>query len=673
MPPSLPSKKRKARETDDVARSIQDLEKQLTTAVSNGSSLNPLADLLDIALESDLVTQLSKAMYALYRVFVVIISNGLLSGPDRTEEAKAVRAWLLERLRTFVDFLTSLLKDEEASLKTSALDILFSLQKHLSSSLTRTGDSKQPPQFHVSHFRSIVSALLLCPPSQRGRGTKKRKTDTDAGADRTLDPDVRDHFVNTWFSVNDDIRWFFLRDAAILISKHPYAEAPQLPGNLLSILERLTTFPTEPAELNSWWVEELGTKPPASKKSKGDEVEDDAADEQAGSDEEDDWRKFFDDPPAKAAAEGKKGAGGRVHTLTIHQSLHSLAAHRAVFTRAWLSLLPELSSGSLEATKLSSLRVLNVLHRGVIPHLTRPILIMDWVSASVDHGGAVGLLALNALFTLMKDYNLDYPSFYTRLYAFLDRDVLHLKHRARFFRLTELFLSSTHLPANLVASFVKRLSRLSLNAPPAAVVMLIPFTYNMLRRHPALMAMIHRTENGAGDECDGFDSAEPNPTLTNALESSLWELYSQREHYHAAVSTLAKIFQEAFTRPSYGMEDFLDHTYGTVRLFASCRDCMLLVRPSCPSWLLRRASHGSGGRADRMKINVLMLICVPMLTLICLFLRPSSSSGPMRCAMCDGQMFETEARRKIRKEPATAMELTVVPEGDGLEELWAIG
>lgn len=37
----------------------------------------------------------------------------------------------------------------------------------------------------------------------------------------------------------------------------------------------------------------------------------------------------------------------------------------------------------------------------------------------------------------------DYPSFYTRLYDFLDRDVLHLKHRARFFRMTELFLSST--------------------------------------------------------------------------------------------------------------------------------------------------------------------------------------------------------------------------------------
>ena len=148
----------------------------------------------------------------------------------------------------------------------------------------------------------------------------------------------------------------------------------------------------------------------------------------------------------------------------------------------------------------------------------------------------MGLLALNALFVLMTEYNLyvhlsssganskdyyrvgsDYPSFYTRLYAFLDRDVLHSKHRARFLRMTELFLASTyvlfyrlffpaHTPSTntlifydivtylqtLLASFIKRLSRLSLNAPPAAIVMVIPFTYNILKRHPALMGMVHR-------------------------------------------------------------------------------------------------------------------------------------------------------------------------------------
>jgi U3 small nucleolar RNA-associated protein 19 len=64
---------------------------------------------------------------------------------------------------------------------------------------------------------------------------------------------------------------------------------------------------------------------------------------------------------------------------------------------------------------------------------------------------------------------------------------------------------------------------------------------------------------------DPFDSEEKDPMLTNALDSSLWELVSHRNHYHPSVSTLAKIFQEAFRKPNYALEDFLDHTYGTVR------------------------------------------------------------------------------------------------------------
>jgi U3 small nucleolar RNA-associated protein 19 len=57
---------------------------------------------------------------------------------------------------------------------------------------------------------------------------------------------------------------------------------------------------------------------------------------------------------------------------------------------------------------------------------------------------------------------------------------------------------------------------------------------------------------------------EKDPMNTNALESSLWELVTHRNHYQSSVSTLAKIFQEAFRKQNYDMEDFLDHTYGTV-------------------------------------------------------------------------------------------------------------
>jgi len=92
--------------------------------------------------------------------------------------------------------------------------------------------------------------------------------------------------------------------------------------------------------------------------------------------------------------------------------------------------------------------------------------------------------------------------------------------------------------------------------------MVIPFTYNILKRHPALMVMIHRVDMDDSD--DPFLIEETNPLQTHALESSLWELLSHTSHYHAPVSTMCKIFSEAFTKPGYTMEDFLDHTYNTL-------------------------------------------------------------------------------------------------------------
>lgn len=65
---------------------------------------------------------------------------------------------------------------------------------------------------------------------------------------------------------------------------------------------------------------------------------------------------------------------------------------------------------------------------------------------------------------------------------------------------------------------------------------------------------------------DPYDAAEANPNHTGALDSSLWEIVSHRNHYHSTVSTLSRIFEAAFTRPAYTMEDFLDHTYATVSI-----------------------------------------------------------------------------------------------------------
>ncbi|KAI8062545.1 hypothetical protein BC940DRAFT_244156, partial [Gongronella butleri] len=54
------------------------------------------------------------------------------------------------------------------------------------------------------------------------------------------------------------------------------------------------------------------------------------------------------------------------------------------------------------------------------------------------------------------------------------------------------FFLPRYLPANLIAAFIKRLARLSLTAPPAACVIIIPEIYNLLKRHPTCMQLIHR-------------------------------------------------------------------------------------------------------------------------------------------------------------------------------------
>jgi U3 small nucleolar RNA-associated protein 19 len=111
----------------------------------------------------------------------------------------------------------------------------------------------------------------------------------------------------------------------------------------------------------------------------------DEGEDQVNKDENDDWRKFFDDEQISPDVGKTKGPSLRLHNMTIHQSLHSLGSHRAVFTRAWLTLLPRLS-GRSERFKALATRALNIMHRGVLPHLTRPFLVMDWVGECVDLG-----------------------------------------------------------------------------------------------------------------------------------------------------------------------------------------------------------------------------------------------------------------------------------------------
>ncbi|CUM66733.1 uncharacterized protein PRCAT00004413001 [Priceomyces carsonii] len=255
----------------------------------------------------------------------------------------------------------------------------------------------------------------------------------------------------------------------------------------------------------------------------------------------------------------------KVQKTWIESELPSIAYKSSSFKSNYQNSLLTLLSFPL--TSLQYKGILLILHKRIIPYLTKPERLMDFLTDSYDaqDDAIVPILALNSLYELMKRYNLEYPDFYTKLYSLLTPDLLSTRYRSRFFRLCDLFLSSTHLSSKLIASFIKRLSRLSLTASAPSIVIIIPFVYNLLRRHPSCMVLIHNIASSkATSYTDPYDNQETNPLQTKAMDSSLWELETIMSHYHPNIATLAKIFGEPFRKNSYNMEDFLDWSYVTL-------------------------------------------------------------------------------------------------------------
>lgn len=324
---------------------------------------------------------------------------------------------------------------------------------------------------------------------------------------------AREEFVDKYLEEHDDVRYYTFHAVSNVLSRAQEQERDEQVANSLALLSLVEGIPDSQDQLEDWY--------------------------------------------------------GQAPELPKHQLLQ-LSAHKKGAQEAWLTILRS------SLTKEQRKAILSILSQRIVPWFTRLETLMDFLTDSYNAGGSSSLLALSGLFYLIQEKNLDYPQFYQKLYSLLDEGILHSKHRSRFFRLLDTFMASTHLPAALVASFIKRLSRLALKAPPGGIVVVIPWIYNMLKKHPACTFMIHREtrdpatrrileEEGMDDP---FDMTEPDPMDTNAIDSSLWEIETLQSHYHPNVATLAKIISEQFTKQSYNLEDFLDHTYAGV----SCHD-----------------------------------------------------------------------------------------------------
>jgi U3 small nucleolar RNA-associated protein 19 len=212
------------------------------------------------------------------------------------------------------------------------------------------------------------------------------------------------------------------------------------------------------------------------------------------------------------------------------------------FTKAWLSFLK--LPLPLDVYK----EVLASIHQNVIPSMSNPAILCDFLTRSYDIGGVISVMALSGLFILMTQHGLEYPKFYEKLYALLTPAVFMAKHRSVFLQLLDTCLKSSYLPAYLAAAFAKRLSRLALSVPPAGALIIIALIHNLLRRHPSVNFLVHwevdENDSNAKEEAsqpkkigaDPFNNDEADPAKSGAMRSSLWEIDTLRHHYTPAVS-----------------------------------------------------------------------------------------------------------------------------------------
>lgn len=69
------------------------------------------------------------------------------------------------------------------------------------------------------------------------------------------------------------------------------------------------------------------------------------------------------------------------------------------------------------------------LHTDVLPAMSSPLLLSDFLTHALDRGGFEGMLALNSIFTLVTRHGFEYPAFYTRLYGLITPEAFTNKHR----------------------------------------------------------------------------------------------------------------------------------------------------------------------------------------------------------------------------------------------------
>ncbi|EXX70598.1 Noc4p [Rhizophagus irregularis DAOM 197198w] len=395
---------------------IKDLEQRISVSKSN---YNNIVTLLEYTKDKS-PKVIHSALYALYRTFSPLLSKGELQKPknENLERDKKglIKIWLRDNYVQYVNTLCNFLRHEEPGLQIPSLNILLNLLKIESTYLTSASGSHQ---FSNNHYYHVVEGLI---------------------DNENFSEPLKTEFVEKYWNTYDDLRFYFLKNASL--DEKSVDKLNSLMENTFSILENLRTMPTDASEIDEFWT---GHPAPGTRLSYTLDFSELSNSQENDDCEDDSDNMLFDDLFNEnfEKEQTKESQKEIPHKKTKKPVLLQLSAHKRVFSDCWLALM------KLPMTQESYKRILLIMHKKIIPHMPQPTLLMDYLTESYNAGGVTSILALNGLFTLINEYNLDYPDFYKKLYTLFDRNLMHVKYRSRFFRLADLFLASTIYKKNV--------------------------------------------------------------------------------------------------------------------------------------------------------------------------------------------------------------------------------
>ncbi|CAF0729897.1 unnamed protein product [Brachionus calyciflorus] len=490
--------------SSNLSQKIDDLTNQI---IKNKKHSNSIVDLLKYASDSKKIQVCVKSINSLCSIYGSYLKDGKFAlfknqsefdmfekNVKNLNSDEKYRLWMHQRLNDLKQLLLDYLKNDTtkspkfASVKIASLNGLFELVKN-ETIYKKVDENEEKHHIPQDLIESLVDAVL--------------KTEME---DKLLKR------MKYYMSFND-LRYFVLKYLTVEFYKKNNITETILENilNLFSVTpglvkeEKKKPIPKPSDDLDM----DLDLNGIDGDSKKNDELKT----ESENSEESDDIKLF----------------ALKKQNLVANSKIIQQDAHRKLFNDCFVNFLKHQLSPNLYK------KLLIKLPEKLIPKMTNPLMLADFLTNSYNSGGLISVLALNSLFILISSYNLEYPNFYQKVYQLLDSAIFNTKYKDRFFQLLDMFLLSTHLSSVLVGAFIKKLSRMTLTCPPADLKFLIMFIYNLLIRHPNCKILIHNKSKVEVLE-DPFDVNCMDYNKCNALKSSLWEIQSLKKHYCAYVS-----------------------------------------------------------------------------------------------------------------------------------------